>query len=51
MPHPDGTTVVMKFGSIQELKQHLYCMSIELHANIFEIVPVQLIAHTQCQCV
>ena len=45
MPHPDGTTVVMKFGSIQELKQHLYCMSIELHANIFEIVPVQLIAH------
>ncbi len=31
----------MKFTDIHELEQHLYYLSIELHSNIFEIVPVQ----------
>jgi hypothetical protein len=43
MPYPDGTAVVMKFTNIQELEQHLYSLSIELHANLFEIVPVLLV--------
>ncbi len=33
---------VMKFCNIHELEQYLYCLSIELHSNIFEVVPVQL---------
>jgi hypothetical protein len=44
MPYPDGTAVVMKFTNIQELEQHLYSLSIELHANLFEIVPVLLVS-------
>ncbi len=42
MPDPNGTAVVMKFANIHELEQHLYSLSIELHSNIFEVVPVQL---------
>ncbi len=42
MPNPNGTAVVMKFANIHELEQHLYCLSIDLHSNIFEVVPVQL---------
>ena len=42
MPDPNGTAVVMKFTNILELEQYWYSLSIELHANIFEIVPVQL---------
>ena len=44
MPNPNGTAVVMKFNDILDLEQHLYFLSIELHTNLFEIVPVQLIA-------
>ena len=43
MPNPNGTAVVMKFNDILDLEQHLYFLSIE-HTNLFEIVPVQLIA-------
>ncbi len=42
MPDPNGTAVVMKFCNIHELEQYLYCLSIELHSNIFEVVPEQL---------
>ena len=42
MPDPNGTAVVMKFTNIHELEQYLYSLSIELHSNIFEVVPVQL---------
>ena len=42
MPDPYGTAVVMKFANILELEQYLYSLSITLHANLFEIVPVQL---------
>ena len=42
MPDPNGTAVVMKFTNILELEQYLYSLSIELHTNSFEIVPVQL---------
>ena len=42
MPDPNGTAVVMKFVNILELEQYLYCVSMTLHANLFEIVPVQL---------
>ncbi len=42
MPDPNGTAVVMKFSNIPELEQYLYSLSIELHTNIFEVVPVQL---------
>ena len=42
MPDPNGTAVVMKFSNIHELEQYLYSLSIELHTNIFEVVPVQL---------
>ena len=41
MPDPNGTAVVMKFTNILELEQYLYSLSIELHTNSFEIVPVQ----------
>ena len=42
MPDPNGIAVVMKFANILELEQYLYSLSITLHANLFEIVPVQL---------
>jgi hypothetical protein len=42
MPDPNGTAVVMKFVNILELEQYLYSLSMTLHANLFEIVPVQL---------
>ena len=42
MPDPNGTAVVMKFTDILELEQYLYCLSMKLHTNSFEIVPVQL---------
>ncbi|CAB3984730.1 Hypothetical predicted protein [Paramuricea clavata] len=42
MPDPNGTAVVMKFANILELEQYLYSLSMTLHANLFEIVPVQL---------
>jgi hypothetical protein len=42
MPDPNGTAVVMKFGNILELEHYLYSVSMTLHANLFEIVPVQL---------
>ena len=41
MPDPNGTAVVMKFTNILELEQYLYSLSIELHTNSFEIVPVR----------
>ncbi len=41
MPDRNGTAVVMKFSN-HELEQYLYYLSIELHSNIFEVVPVQL---------
>ena len=44
MPDSNGIAVVMKFNDILDLEQHLYFLSIELHTNLFEIVPVQLIA-------
>ena len=42
MPDPNGTAVVMKFAKILELEQYLYSLSMLLHANLFEIVPVTL---------
>ena len=42
MPDPNGTAVVMKFVNILELEQYLYSLSMTLHANLFEIVPVRL---------
>ena len=42
MPDPNGTAVVMKFLNTLELEQYLYCLSIKLHANLYEIVPVQV---------
>ncbi|CAB4020009.1 Hypothetical predicted protein [Paramuricea clavata] len=42
MPDPNGTAVVMKFANIPGLEQYLYSLSMILHANSFEIVPVQL---------
>jgi hypothetical protein len=42
IPDPNGTAVVMKFVNILELEQYLYSVSMTLHANLFEIVPVQL---------
>ena len=42
MPDPNGTAVVMKFANILELEQYLYSLSMSLHANLFEIVPVRL---------
>ncbi len=42
IPDPSGTAVVMAFTNIIELEQYLYCLSTKLHANLFEIVPVQL---------
>ncbi len=42
MPDPNGTAVVMQFSNIHELERYLYSLSIELHTNIFEVVPVQL---------
>ena len=44
MPDSNGIAVIMKFNDILDLEQHLYFLSIELHTNLFEIVPVQLIA-------
>jgi hypothetical protein len=43
MPNPNGTAVVMKFNDVLDLEEHLYFLSMELHTNLFEIVPVQLI--------
>ena len=37
------TAVVMKFDNMSCLEQHLYCLSLELHSNLFELVSVQLI--------
>ncbi len=42
IPDPSGIAVVMAFTNIRELEQYLYCLSTKLHANLFEIVPVQL---------
>ena len=42
MPNPNGTAVVMKFTSIVDMEQHLSSLSITLHVNLFELVPVQL---------
>ena len=42
MPASNGSAIVMKFTDVHELEQYLYSLSIELHSNIFEIVPVQL---------
>jgi hypothetical protein len=42
MPDPNGTAVVMKFVNIRDLEQYLYSVSMTLHANLFEIVPVRL---------
>ncbi len=42
MPNPNGTAVVM--NNVINLEQHLYILSVELNTNLFEIVPVQLIA-------
>ncbi len=39
----------MRFTNVFELERHLYSLSIELHTNIFEIVPVQLIASKKAQ--
>ena len=46
MPDPNGTVVVVKFKSILDLEQYLYSVSMELHTNLFEIVPQQLNKHT-----
>ena len=43
MPCENGTAVVMKFDDISCVEQHLYSLSVELHSNLFELVPVQLI--------
>ena len=40
IPDPNGTAVVMTFTNIIELEQHVYCLSMELRTNSFEIVPV-----------
>ena len=45
MPDPNGTAVIMKFANILGLEQYLYSLSMTLHANSFEIVPVQLNKH------
>ena len=42
MPYPNGTAVVIKFTSIVDMEQHLSSLSITLHVNLFELVPVQL---------
>ena len=42
MPDPNG----MKFKNILDLEQYLYFVSMELHTNLFEIVPLQLNKHT-----
>ena len=42
MLDPNGTAVVMKFTNILELEQYLYCLSVKLHTNSYEIVPVQV---------
>jgi hypothetical protein len=42
MPNPNGTAVVMKFTNIIGLEQYLCSVSLKLHTNLFEIVPVQL---------
>ena len=41
MPDPNGTAVVMKFKNILDLEQYLYSVSMELHTNLFEIVPLK----------
>ena len=43
MPCENGTAVVMKFDNMSCLEQHLYCLSLQLHSNLFELVSVQLI--------
>ncbi|CAB4008888.1 Hypothetical predicted protein [Paramuricea clavata] len=42
MPNPNGTAVVMKFANIIGLEKYLCSVSLKLHTNLFEIVPVQL---------
>lgn len=42
MPDPNGTAVVMEFTYILELELYLYCLSLKLHTNSYEIVPVQV---------
>ena len=44
MRNPNGTCVVMKFTDILDLDLYLYFLSIKLNTNLFEIIPVQLIA-------
>jgi hypothetical protein len=46
-PDPNGTAVVMKFNNTVHLEQHICSLSMELNANLFEIVPVQ-IPMSQC---
>ena len=42
MPDPNGTAVVMRFANILDLEQYVYSLSLELHTNLYEIVPVQV---------
>ncbi len=49
MPDPNGTAVVMKFTDIHELEQYLYSLSIELHSNIFEVVPAIVVNNQEYQ--
>ena len=51
MPDPNGTAVVMKFKNILDLEQYLYSVSMELHTNLFEIVPLQLNKHAASQTI
>ena len=51
MPDPNGTAVVMKFKNILDLEQYLYSVSMELHTNLFEIVPLQLNKHAASKTV
>ena len=39
---PNGTAVLMRFPNIFELKQYLIALSVSLHSNLFEIVPVHM---------
>ena len=42
VPNPTGTAVIIRFTTILELEQYLYCLSSELHSNSYEIVPIQI---------
>ena len=45
MPHPNGTSVVMKSADICSLEEYLYSVSLELNSELFEIVPVEFHIH------